>query len=202
MMLRHSRIEQVKANTDIVAIIEAAGVELRSAGGDRLKGLCPCHSEKTPSFFVYQERQRYHCYGCLFSGDSIDFVMWQRGLSFPEAMKSLGADDWRPSAADLRAIQARQRREKAQRRRERDLAYTLGAAIRIAEKTLSDTDNADWKFNVLILQHLETLKYQHQIFVDGDTDDRAHLVRDLVTITPFPRGKLFNKDLIGLLEHI
>ncbi len=193
MMLRHSRIEQVKANTDIVAIIEAVGIELRPAGGERLKGLCPLHSEKTPSFIVYQD-QHYHCFGCGQGGDVIDFIQETRGLSFPEALKALGADDWRPSAADLRATQARQRRQKAQKRRERDLAYTLGRAIRIAEKTLADTDNPDWKVNVLILQHLETLKYQHQIFIDGDADDRVALVKDLVTITPLPRGELFNKD--------
>jgi len=192
--LANNQIEQIKASADIVSIIEGAGTELRQTGVDRLKGLCPFHSEKTPSFIVYRDQGRYHCFGCGEGGDTIDFIRKQQGLSFPEALKALGADDWRASASELRAIQARQRRQKAQKRRERDLAYTLGKAIRIAEKTLADTDNADWKVNVLILQHLEILKYQHQIFIDGDTDDRAALIRDLVTITPFPRGKLFNDN--------
>jgi len=194
LSLTSDKVCQAKQNADLPAIVKAAGVELRPAGGDRLKGLCLFHSEKTPSFIVYRDQGRYHCYGCGVHGDVIDFIRHSRGLSFPEALKALGADDYRISTSELKAIQARQRLQKAQRRRERDLAYTLGTAIRIAEKTLSDTDNADWEVNVLILQHLETLKYQHQIFIDGNADDRAALVRDLVTITPFHRGELFNKD--------
>ena len=56
-------IWQVKQNADIVAIVEAAGVELRPAGGDRLKGLCPFQSEKTPSLIVYRDPGRYHGFG-------------------------------------------------------------------------------------------------------------------------------------------
>lgn len=126
LRLTNNQVSQVKQNADLLAIIEAAGTELRPAGGGRLKGLCPFHSEKTASFIVYRDQGRYHCFGCGENGDVIDFIQKQRGLSFPDALKVLGADDWRPSAPELRATQARQRREKAQRRRERDLAYTFG----------------------------------------------------------------------------
>lgn len=194
MSLTNNQIWQGKQNADIVSIIEAAGTELRSAGGDRLKGLCPFHAEKTASFVVYRDEGRYHCYGCGAHGDVIDFVRQQRGLSFPEALRALGASDWGISKSELRAMQAKQRRQRAQEARERDLAYTLGTAIRIAENILSDTKNTDWEIKVLILQHLETFIYQHETLYSGDTDDRAALVRDLVTISPFPRGQLFNKD--------
>lgn len=70
-----------KQKPDLAAIIEEAGIELRSAGGERLKGLCPFHSEKTPSFFVFRDRQRFHCFGCGVGGDVIDFVQQHRPLS-------------------------------------------------------------------------------------------------------------------------
>jgi len=195
MSLTNNQVWQAKQNANIVSIIEAAGTELRPAGGERLKGLCPLHSEKTPSFIVYQSRRRFHCFGCGQGGDVIDFIQETRGLSFLEALKALGADDYRISKSEIRAIKARQRRQKAQRRRERDLAYTLGRAIRIAKRELSGlTRKTFTPHHTFILQNLSILEYQHSIFIDGDTDDRAALVRDLVTITPFPKGKLFNDE--------
>ncbi|MFC5467119.1 DNA primase [Cohnella suwonensis] len=60
--------------------------------GKYLKGLCPFHSEKTPSFTVTPEKQIYHCYGCGKGGNVIKFVMEMEGESFPEAVKSLAEE--------------------------------------------------------------------------------------------------------------
>lgn len=65
-------------------------VALRNAGGGSLKGLCPFHDEKTPSFHVHQDRGFYYCFGCQAKGDIFDFVMQTRSMSFPEALKLLG----------------------------------------------------------------------------------------------------------------
>ena len=136
--MTNNQVQQIIRDKDLATIIQAAGIELRPAGGGRLKGLCPFHSEKTASFIVFRDTQRFHCFGCGVGGDLIDFVMQRRGLSFPEALETLSVDDWRPSSAKLKKIKDDQRKRRALKWRERDLSWTIAKAIRIAEKTLSD----------------------------------------------------------------
>jgi len=63
-----------------------------SKQGHYLKGLCPFHSEKTPSFTVTPEKQIYHCFGCGAGGNAIQFVMDVEGLTFGEAVKRLAVE--------------------------------------------------------------------------------------------------------------
>ncbi|HEY2494936.1 MAG TPA: DNA primase [Paenibacillus sp.] len=60
--------------------------------GKYMKGLCPFHSEKTPSFTVTPERQIFYCYGCGKGGNAIKFMMEIEGLSFPEAVKIMAEE--------------------------------------------------------------------------------------------------------------
>lgn len=80
--------QEVKAAADIVTVI-GAHVRLRRQGADRYSGLCPFHSEKTPSFSVHGRLQFYKCFGCGKSGDVISFLMELQGLSFIEALRTL-----------------------------------------------------------------------------------------------------------------
>ena len=80
--------EQLKSAADIVSVV-GDYVRLRKAGANRYSGLCPFHSEKTPSFSVHASKQFYHCFGCHKSGDVLQFVMEIEGISFYEALKSL-----------------------------------------------------------------------------------------------------------------
>ncbi len=82
-------IEAVRERTDIVDLI-GAKVRLRQAGRN-LKGLCPFHEEKTPSFVVYPESQSYHCFGCGKSGDAFSFIMDTENLDFSDTLKLLAA---------------------------------------------------------------------------------------------------------------
>ncbi|MEJ2667750.1 MAG: DNA primase [Deinococcales bacterium] len=66
-------------------------VVLKPAGRGQMKGLCPFHSEKTPSFHVHLDRGFYYCFGCQAKGDIFDFVMQTQGLGFGEALRLLGA---------------------------------------------------------------------------------------------------------------
>jgi DNA primase len=59
--------------------------------GDRYKGLCPFHDEKSPSFTIYPD-QHFYCFGCGAHGSVIDYVRHTRRLSFKEAFKALGGD--------------------------------------------------------------------------------------------------------------
>jgi DNA primase len=81
-------IAEVRQATDIVALI-GEYVTLRPAGGTRMKGLCPFHQEKTPSFNVDPERGTYHCFGCSKSGDVFSWVQETEGLDFGEALRKL-----------------------------------------------------------------------------------------------------------------
>ena len=83
----------MKSRGNKPSILETIGkrVELRKAGRD-FKGLCPFHSEKTPSFSVNEEKGVFHCHGCQASGDVIDCIMRLDGLLFPDACKMLIID--------------------------------------------------------------------------------------------------------------
>ena len=80
--------ERIRAQLDIADIIGEV-VALTSAGRDRLKGLCPFHSEKTPSFHVLRDTGMFYCFGCQAKGDIFDFVMRTRGMEFVEALQLL-----------------------------------------------------------------------------------------------------------------
>lgn len=73
---------------DLVEVVGTA-VQLQPAGGGRLKGLCPFHTEKTPSFTLNRHEQRYHCFGCGKGGDALSFLREHDGLSFMEALQKL-----------------------------------------------------------------------------------------------------------------
>ncbi len=82
-------VEHLKSSIDIVKVI-GEYVRLRRVGsGPRYMGLCPFHTEKTPSFSVHQTHQFYKCFGCGVGGDALKFVMEIERLSFQEALKLL-----------------------------------------------------------------------------------------------------------------
>jgi DNA primase len=85
------RDEDVKAVRDAVPIdaVVSDYLQLRNAGGGNLKGLCPFHDEKSPSFHVSPSKGLYHCFGCGAGGDTLDFVMKLDHLSFSEAVERL-----------------------------------------------------------------------------------------------------------------
>jgi DNA primase len=81
--------EEVKAAADIVEVVSDY-VKLRRTGSNFM-GLCPFHNEKSPSFNVSPQIGIYKCFGCGESGDVFSFVMKQDGISFTEAIRTLGA---------------------------------------------------------------------------------------------------------------
>jgi DNA primase len=86
-LIPEATISDIKQAADIVDVVSQV-VVLRKAGRNFV-GLCPFHSEKTPSFTVSPDKQIFHCFGCGTGGNVFTFVMRQESLSFPEAVRML-----------------------------------------------------------------------------------------------------------------
>ena len=89
-LIRQSDIEEVKARTNIADIV-GDYVTLKSAGVGSMKGLCPFHDERSPSFHVRPQVGFYHCFGCGESGDVYSFLRKMDHVSFSEAVERLAA---------------------------------------------------------------------------------------------------------------
>lgn len=85
--IQDDAIDRIRNSTDIVEVLSDY-VPLKKTG-QNYKGLCPFHSEKTPSFIVSPSKQLYHCFGCGAGGDIFNFLVRYENLTFPEAVKLL-----------------------------------------------------------------------------------------------------------------
>ena len=88
MAIPEKFISELVERSDIVDVVSGY-VRLNKRSGANLFGLCPFHSEKTPSFSVNRDKQIYHCFGCGKGGGVISFVMEIENLSYPEAVAFL-----------------------------------------------------------------------------------------------------------------
>ncbi len=86
-MISKETIEQVLMRNDIETLI-GSYVSLKRAGSN-LKGLCPFHSEKSPSFTVYPADNSFYCFGCGIGGDAITFIRKRENLDYPDAVEFL-----------------------------------------------------------------------------------------------------------------
>ena len=82
-------VEEVKARLDAVDYI-GRDVRLQRAGRN-WKGLCPFHTEKTPSFYVFPDRGNFKCFGCSEGGDLLTYVMRRDSVEFPDALHELAS---------------------------------------------------------------------------------------------------------------
>ena len=120
MGINDDDVVQVREATDIVGLISER-LALKKAGR-RYVGLCPFHTEKSPSFSVNPELGLYYCFGCQESGDAITFIRKLDGLDFPEAVERLAGRAGITVRYDSTAVsQDRQRKDR--------LAAAVGAAI-------------------------------------------------------------------------
>jgi DNA primase len=88
-VIKPSCVRDLKLRVNLADVVSRV-VTLRKAGGARLKGLCPFHNEKTPSFNVDPDKGFYKCFGCGKAGDAITFVRETEQMSFTEAVEALG----------------------------------------------------------------------------------------------------------------
>ena len=88
MKITKEQIDAVKQFHDLVTVVSSYGIVLKKKGKNYV-GLCPFHSEKTPSFTVDPKTNRYHCFGCDAGGDQFGFICKQEGIGFKEAYEKL-----------------------------------------------------------------------------------------------------------------
>ena len=86
-MISEDKIAEIRERAPIAEVI-GNYVALKKSGNS-LRGLCPFHNEKTPSFYVHPNRGFYHCFGCKASGDIFSFLMHVEGKTFPEVARDL-----------------------------------------------------------------------------------------------------------------
>ena len=87
MAIPQAFLEELQARIDIVDVVSSY-VSLNRRG-NRYWGLCPFHSEKTPSFSVLPERQMVYCFGCHKGGGAVNFIMEQESVGFVDAVEIL-----------------------------------------------------------------------------------------------------------------
>jgi len=131
-------LAEVRERNNIVSVV-GDYVSLRKAGPTAFKGLCPFHSEKTPSFHVHEDRQFFYCFGCQTGGDVITFVRELNGYSFVEAIRHLA--DRAGLQVPERTRQQQDGRRGASRRprvnkSQRDLFYEIGG---VAQRFFTET---------------------------------------------------------------
>ncbi len=124
--------EEVRSKTDIVAVI-SEHVKLRKAGRSYV-GLCPFHSEKTPSFSVDPDKQLFYCFGCNTGGNVFTFLMKRDGLTFQEALQILA------DRAGVRLAPPKGGRDYSSARKEKEklVRVLLYAQARFRENLLSE----------------------------------------------------------------
>src|SRR5436309_9368307 len=107
-MIPAETIEAIRSRIEIGELV-AEYVNPLARAGRNMKGRCPFHQERTPSFIVSAERQTYHCFGCGEGGDAFKFVMKMENLGFTDAVEKLAervgikiekAEDLSPEAKD------------------------------------------------------------------------------------------------------
>ena len=148
-------IQRVKDATDIVSVV-GEYVPLKKAGAS-YKGLCPFHSEKSPSFTVSPARNGFHCFGCGKGGNVITFIMEMEKIGFPEALRLL-ADK---AGIVLPKPQETQRDQEAERGRERMQELNEFAGKFFHEKLLSaEGQPAREYFKARGFTKEDALKYQ------------------------------------------
>jgi DNA primase len=166
---------------DLVNTTQNAGVVLRKRGGNFI-GLCPFHTEKTPSFVVYPQKGRFRCYGCGASGDSVDFIQQLYGLSYPDALKHLGIDRGKPYRPDPTIERRKQLRAAFQRWRRNYYTRLCDESIRLhglrlLAKHKPPQGEIAWAYAESIAR-LPMSDHRLDLLFNGDDEDAFMLFRE------------------------
>jgi len=173
-------LAELKQNIDFVSVIESAGVSLTRRGA-RHVGLCPFHTEKTPSFFVFQDN-RFRCFGCGEHGDVIDFVQKLHGLSFPDALKHLGIKQGPMTPEINREIERRKHRAvliKKFRQWESDYCTYISDLWHKTKRLMAHGVPAeDLNLHAPLFHMLPIWEYHRDILINGSDELKFELYKE------------------------
>ncbi|NQT70086.1 MAG: hypothetical protein HQ552_10945 [Desulfobacteraceae bacterium] len=178
-------IAERKQNIDLAEVVQGAGVEMKSRGG-RSVGHCPFHTEKTPSFYVFPDN-RFKCFGCGESGDSIDFVQKYHGVDFKTALQILGIDRQNRTITPEIKRQIKQRKHRAAlverfRRWEVEKSNELGLLIRCTYKVMRSWKSIeDLERGGGILHPLPFYEYFMDILCSSDDEAKFQFYKNEAT---------------------
>jgi DNA primase len=133
-------LQDMLSRVDVVEVV-GRHVELKKAGGINLKGLCPFHGEKSPSFIVSPTRQTYHCFGCGVHGDALRFLMEYSGMGFLDAVRDLAQQVGMAVPEDDSSPEERERAS-AMKQRQATLSDVLAKAADHYKLQLKDNPRA------------------------------------------------------------
>lgn len=153
-------IQQIKERIQLSSLIGEYVRLTRDGGGDRSKGLCPFHNERTPSFSVSDDRGFYYCFGCQASGDAIKFLTEHTGVTFMEAVESLAVR----AGVELPKYEAADPEEDQRRRRGQEAYYRVMSA-----------SNAFFRAQLQTEAGQDARAYLQQRGIDAETIDRFQL---------------------------
>lgn len=139
MAIPQSFIQELLARADVVEIV-GRHVQLKKTGAN-FSGLCPFHSEKSPSFTVSPTKQFFHCFGCGKHGNAIGFLMEHAGMGFIDAVKDLAGEYGMEIPEDERSPQDRER-DAQQRQKQATLSDVLEKAGQAYRKQLRGSPRA------------------------------------------------------------
>ncbi len=178
----NNSVQELKQNIDLASVVRESGVELKAQGG-RSVGICPFHTEKTPSFFVFPDNH-FKCFSCQEYGDVIDFIQKLYGFSFPDALKHLGIDN------QAREITPKMRKKIKQRKHrgallkrfrdwERKKVDEIATLIRCTHKVAASWKSIeDFERGGGILQPLALYKYQLRLLIFDNDQEKLKFYKE------------------------
>ncbi|MFM8987810.1 MAG: DNA primase [Holophagaceae bacterium] len=201
--------KQVKDAIDLVALI-SQNVKLQKVGAN-FKGLCPFHSEKTPSFYVNPQSQYFHCFGCGKTGDVFHWIQERENITFSEALELLAQQSGielpnrkqKSSQAVAQDESLRNILEQAQLFFQKNLEKDPKAIAYIKKRGFNESQISDFGFGFAndswdeLINHLQSSLYSiEQIHLSGlssktEKGKSIDFLRDRITI-PIrdPRGRI------------
>lgn len=179
--MRENTIDEIKSRCNIVDVIGRA-VTLKKAGSN-YKGICPFHSEKTPSFVVSEQKQIFTCFGCGATGDVIEFVKRYYNLDFGQAMEKLADECGVVIENDYRKNEHKE-----------ELYEINRQAARFFYKTMREKQNEAWEYMTGRGMDKETM----QKFGIGYADGNWNSLLDHMRSMGYKEEKLME---LGLISH-
>ncbi len=181
--------EEIKQRLDIVDVIGET-VSLHKAGRN-YKALCPFHTEKTPSFFVFPDRQSWHCFGaCSTGGDIFAFVMKKNDLDFSGALRLL---------AERAGITLRQKTIAVEKKERERLWLANEAAVTFFHHALLNTQTGEPALNYLAMRGID--RETAEDFQLGYSPDSWDALREHLKSRGFGEAELLQAGLLVESEH-